>query len=432
MLARGLGRAVLYLQTHDAAPHRDAILHACTHFVGYDAQAEAGRARYNFDLVEASGERDWYLPRLYHAFATGEDVEDGEHLFELIGLLAQAGDAQSRALMYSVFADNAPKFDTRGAEELVDLDGLTGYVFVARQWIAHPLPEDDQWDEDRLLDHAEKRFGADAVTAALAAAQDEDAGKEADLPAYLAQAREKRRLRNEQRPRRPHFPTPEYKTVRAIVDAPRGRATHYLLKRAGRNADDALLLHLAHDLEAEADSARVLHLLYFFGWRPFPLPPHRLLALAQSDDQDTALAAQAALVHVAHPAVRALALAQIAAGNLWHSVDMLTANSAEEDYALLAEITQRPLPPGEFHDLGTSIRRYVEAYPLPLAIPALLGLYENGLCAFCRHSVVETLLSLAPLPQAILHELAWDANEETRAFADPPPHALGDEAFPAG
>lgn len=64
MLARGLGRAVLHLQTHDAVPHREAILHACTHFVGYDVQTDPSRARYNFDLITQGGDRDWYLPRL--------------------------------------------------------------------------------------------------------------------------------------------------------------------------------------------------------------------------------------------------------------------------------------------------------------------------------------------------------------------------------
>lgn len=122
--------------------------------------------------------------------------------FEMMGFLAQDGNTLARTMMYDIFAEDAPKFDTRGAEDLVDLDSLAGYVFVARLWLAHPLPEDDQWEEDVLLDTVEERFGADAVTAALAAAQDEDTDEEAGLPAYLAQARERRALRDVER-RRP-------------------------------------------------------------------------------------------------------------------------------------------------------------------------------------------------------------------------------------
>lgn len=413
MLARGLGRAVLHLQTHDATAYRDIILHDCTHFVGYDAQLEPSRARYNFDLITQGGDRDWYLPHLYHAFATGEDVEMPRQLFELMGLLAQDGDTLARTMMYDTFAEDAPTFDTRGAEDLVDLDGLAGYVFVARQWIKHPLPEDDQWQESHILDTVEERFGAEAVTAALA----ENINEDADLSAYLAQVRERRALRDVERRRPSRPPRPDYESVRNLIDAPRGQASRYRLGRAGRHADKVLMLQLADDLEAEHDPVRILHLLYCFQWQVFPLPPHRLLALAQSDDHDTAFAAQDALAHVTHPDVRAFALTQIEAGDVWRVVDMLTANPAKEDYTLIASLTQRPQPTYEFHNLGASIRAYAKAHSSPLAVPALLGLYENGPCTFCRSSVVDELAALAPLPQAIGRELAWDANMDTRTYA---------------
>ncbi len=417
MLARGLGRAILHLQTHDAIPYRDTILHACTHFVGYDVQTDPSRARYNFDLITQGGDRDWYLPRLYHAFATGEDVEMPIQLFNLMGFLAQDGNTLARMMMYDNFAEDAPELDTTGADVLVDLDGLAGYVFVARQWIKHPLPEDDQWEEDVLLDTVEERFGADAVTAALAATMDENVNEGADLSVYLAQVRERRRLDKANQPKRPQFPVPDYETVRGIVDKPLGRSGQYLLRRAGRFADDALLSRVAGELDAETDPARVLHLLYFFGWAVFPLPPHRLLALAQSGDQDTAFAARAALAHVTHPDVRAFALAQMDTGNVRYLVDMLQMNPAEEDYALMAALTQRPLSADEFHHAGMSILDYVKTHPSPQAVPALLGVYENGLCAFCRSSVVDSLAALTPLPQAIEREIAWDASPDTRTYA---------------
>ena len=419
MLARGLGRAVLHLQTHDAAACREAILHACTHFVGYDVQTDPSRARSNFDLITQGRDRDWYLPRLYHAFATGEDVEMPSQLFELMGLLAQDGNTLARMMMYDNFAEDAPELDTTGAEALVNLDGLAGYVFVARQWNRYPLPEEEHWYEGWLLDTVEERFGTDAVTAALAAAVDANINEEADLPAYLAEAREKRRLWKEKRRGRRQSPAPDYDTVRGLIDAPRGQKTRYSLGRAGQDADDALFSRLASDLDIETDPARVLHLLYFFARRVFPLSPHCLLELAQNGDQDVALAAQKALTHVTHPDVRAFALVQIDAGNVWYSLDMLIANPAEEDYTLMAELTQRPLSIDEFHHVGISILDYVEAHPLADIVPALLNVYENGFCSICRRSVVKHLLSLAPLPDAVLREIVWDCAEDTRMLAVP-------------
>lgn len=432
MLTRGLGRAVLYLQTHDSVPHRGAILHACTHFAGYDAQLEPSRARYNFDLITAGGDREWYLPRLYHAFRTGEDVEDEEQVFDLMGLLAQDGDAVARTLVYDIFARDAPKLDTGGANALVDLDELAGYVFVARQWSRCPLPEDDQWEEDALLNTVEERFGADAVTAALAAAASAGTGEDAGLPAYLAQARERRRLHNKRRRSRPQSSTLDYEAVRAAVNGLPDRRTRSWLRYAGNIMDDALLLRLASDLDAETDMNRLSYLLDCFWQRAFPLPPHRLLALTESDNKDIACAAQDALAHVTHPNVRAFALARIAAGDVWCSVEMLQANPAEEDYMLMAELTQRPLSADEFHFLEIGILRYVEAHPSPNAIPVLLGLYENGPCSYCRISVVKNLLALDGWPKALLREIVWDCAEDTRMLAVPFSFPGGDEPLPTG
>jgi hypothetical protein len=41
VLGLGLGRAILFLRQYDARPYWDIILHACTHWTGYDQQAEA-------------------------------------------------------------------------------------------------------------------------------------------------------------------------------------------------------------------------------------------------------------------------------------------------------------------------------------------------------------------------------------------------------
>jgi hypothetical protein len=73
----------------------------------------------------------------------------------------------------------------------------------------------------------------------------------------------------------------------------------------------------------------------------------------------------------------------------------------------------------EFHDLGTSIRRYLDEHPSPRAVPALLSVYEIGFCSYCRTSIVEDLISLASLPDAVVREIVWDCAEDTRMLAVP-------------
>lgn len=423
MLARGLGRAVLMLQTHDPAPYREEIWHACTHYAGYDMQMEASRGRYNFDLITQGGDLEWFLPRLYRAFATGDDVEMPSQLVETMGLLAQAGDMRAREMMYAAFAEDAPLFDTRGADDLVALDGLAGYVFVARQWLKYPLPEDDNRAEVWLLDDVEERFGAEAVSAAFVAAAADGAQADADEPGklltYLAAVRERCRLWRAERAARPPRALPDYNSVSALLSAPPSTSYRVRLRSAGRRSDKRLRGDLAHALQAEADPARLAGLLHFFSDCPFPLPPQRLLTLARGDDADIALAAQAALSHITHPEVRALALSLLGAGNIWHAVGMLAANPGPGDYVLLGALLHRPWSEHEMHHLGMSIRDYVKVHPSPDAVPVLHRLYEYGPCSFCRSSVVDVWVALAPLPLHIAHEIAWDAEPDVRAYAAP-------------
>src|SRR4051794_649608 len=64
LLEKGLGRAIVYLQTHDAAPFREVILHACTHDLRFDRQLEPSRGRYLFDLVQHTQEPEYYRERI--------------------------------------------------------------------------------------------------------------------------------------------------------------------------------------------------------------------------------------------------------------------------------------------------------------------------------------------------------------------------------
>lgn len=57
-LKRGLGRAVLWLQTHDATPYRDIILHACLYNQAHDPQCEGNRAAYMLDVTVGTGEAE--------------------------------------------------------------------------------------------------------------------------------------------------------------------------------------------------------------------------------------------------------------------------------------------------------------------------------------------------------------------------------------
>jgi hypothetical protein len=49
-LAKGLGRALLYVKTYGLDRVKDLVLHACLHDLSYDAQIEGSRAKWLFAM----------------------------------------------------------------------------------------------------------------------------------------------------------------------------------------------------------------------------------------------------------------------------------------------------------------------------------------------------------------------------------------------
>ncbi|HZO87451.1 MAG TPA: hypothetical protein VFB38_03865 [Chthonomonadaceae bacterium] len=108
LLAQGLGRPLLYLQSHDARPYREVILYACTHDLRYDHQCEDSRAPYLFDLIQRTGEADFYRQRILSSLQNPAEDEDIYQMVGLAYLFAQQGDTAARSMMYSVLHDVPP------------------------------------------------------------------------------------------------------------------------------------------------------------------------------------------------------------------------------------------------------------------------------------------------------------------------------------
>lgn len=414
-LAGGFGRVVLFLRENDAAPFREAILDACLHHRAFDRQAEGYRTDSLFDIMQAAGEPEFYAA--YVRRALGGDNEDYAYgqLYELAARLARSGDAEARRVMYDRFARHAVRQETTGAEDFVVLDGLAGYLFVAEQWRRHPLPEDDPWEEVWLLEKLEKQIGQAEARQAL----EQAARAKPELAAHLAGVEQDRARRDEERAGFKRPPAPAYTELAERVADPKQTVRWQAWRSWAKRLDDDTLTRLGRDLLAGTDRVPLLRLLHLFRERVFPLPIDRLLDLARARDEDIAEAARWALSNLTDPRVRALAL------ELWEAeapplvaLDLLRNNFAPGDYAQVERMALRDrMDADEYHTLGISARRLVEANPAPEAAPTLLALYEHGRCTVCRCSAVELLLSLGPLPPWMQVEGRCDADGETRALA---------------
>lgn len=411
---RGLGRAVLFLLTHDAQPYQETILHGCTTFIGYDAQAEPSRASYLFDIIQATDEPEWYAPRISDMLLSGEEIDAPWQIYELAGLLAKQGDALARQALYTAFARDAARHEVSNADVLIQLDGLEGYLFVVRQLLKNPLPDDDRWWESSFLDKLEEILGKEEAQAGLERA----CAADAELAAHVACIRQEEEQRAKERTKRLPFIVPKYAELRAMIAEDSKQVSRVRLARWGEHADAELLERLAHDTLQESDETRLVKYLHLFQCRHFPLALDRLLVLARDPNQAVASAARQALSPIADPRVRTLALELIAreADEPWEAVDLLASNYWPGDARLIEPLIAREQSEYEFHRLGISVREWFEANPVSEAAALLLILYERGLCVVCRGSVIDLLLSLGPLPARIVEECRYDADLETRTL----------------
>lgn len=423
---RGLGRAVLWLKRGEIVPDRDFLLYACTHNLAYDRQVEDNRALYIFDVIQATGEPEFYVQALQRTLAewdesqeeadneendTGLPVSIGQ-IFDLLALAASGGDLAAKQSLYTFFAEHAAAESTLySADALVAMDGLEGYLFAVRQWIRNPPQESDQWYEASLLEDVEEQFGVEEVQAFLTQA----ALTEPAISAYLARVRAERAAQAEERKQRPKPVKPTYADLRQTIFDTDKRLNRPHLWRWGEKMSNADAEQFASELLAETDSKRLARYLHLFHRRAFPLDLVLLLALAQSTDEAISSTARAALVQIEHPSVRALALEVLDTSlRPWELIEMLTRNFCPGDEEAIERILNRTWDADEMHRLTIDVNHLIEANPQGAFSGALMRLYEEGWCTFCRERVIEKLTGFGPLPTNIVEEGHFDADKATR------------------
>ena len=394
-VAKGLGRAVLYLKTHDSKACRAALLHACTHNLIYDRQCEESRTPYLLELIELTGETESYRNGILAALKSEDDDVDQGQMFELAASFAEKGDSEIKQSMYSAFGRTG--FGLTAADELVRLDGLAGLLFVARSFGSEDA-EERPWQFRHLLETLEKYHGKQTLPA--------------ELENFWRELREYEELCERERQKGPE-PRPDYETVK-----------HSLPRFAwawARNASIQELEMAADDLLAETDQERLVGYLRMFRERPFPRAIDRLLELARSEDDRIAVGSLVALSKIQDARVRALGLGLMTeAGGCGYAVDLLTHNSRDGDYHIIECLLEKRIEPDEYHRLGQGVRTFVEAHRSEEAERPLLLLYENGPCSLCRHGAIEELISINRFPDWMREECQYDAYSETRKLVKSP------------
>jgi hypothetical protein len=439
VLGLGLGRAILFLREHDARPYRDIILRACTRWTGYDQQVEGTRTPYLMTVLDATGEIEWYVEPILASFRASTDRRDQHQLIRLVSELAQDGYAEARTALYERFDRSDTEEPFACASELIEVDGLDGFLYAVDrigatlQLDPDALGDDCDWLLGHLREDAEERCGKEAVqqaldraaldrpdvrayVEALAAFEAEEAAERAAHAAERAGRSTGRGLQGAKR----NAPYEQIKQLITDMEPPwsvRG------LFAWGERASNDDLTRAAADLLVEQDERRLRAYLEIFRRRAFPLTIDRLLSLVHHSNDQIVYSAAEALSRVEHPRIRELALAIIADPTLrdWHQargVAMLLSNFAPPDVQPLVRLLRTPREETGYHAIGFAIVDVLEENLSPEVVPVLHLLYERGPCTNCREKAVKLLRRLGALPDWLLEECRYDASQDLRDDAD--------------
>jgi hypothetical protein len=403
----GLGRAVLHLLDHDARPYREIILDACLHNKAYDPQVEGGRAAYALELVHASGDLALYADAVIRSLVEEADDRDTSQRFQMARLLAQNGNQSARQAMHSAFQAKTMS-DNEVASEFIELDGLTGLIFVVRR-IGELLTQNpERWEDDYLLSVASDIYGKEAVEATLKNAAETDT----NINAYLNAVEENRTLRELNQ--RPDPTSLTYGDVRSLIEANKAGGILHVWAKMASESD---LVLAAHDLIKETDTKKLTLYLRLFSKRNFPLELDHLFRLVELPDGPVPRHALRVLANLEHESIRSLAFSLVETRSSLrdYAIDLLVNNFHDGDHAIIEAWCDAELDLGTLNAFDRSLRDFFAAHPSPEDEGRLLRkLYEREPCAHCRSSVVERLLALGALPETLRRECEYDSYADTR------------------
>ncbi|HEY0603653.1 MAG TPA: hypothetical protein VGD58_12115 [Herpetosiphonaceae bacterium] len=334
-----------------------------------------------------------------------------EQLFDFALIWAQRGHASARRVMYEQCAEFASVGETWGARQLIDLDGMDGFLFIAQRLGEAIDSETDLWDYDYVLRCLEHRIDPEQLRDVLAHAR----SVQAFVDRYLAAVEQFRASRNQPTNQRKAQNLRSFAELSAAIQENPRSVSFVSLRSWGRDASAEEIEQAARTLLTVSDPKQLAAYLTIFGERSFPLDVRSLFPLAWHEDHFVSLRALQILASVQHPDVRALAFELLqddpTDGN---ALALLTHNYQPGDEEFMTMLLAQATDHDAVHALGSAINDVFEQNPTPRAVDLLLTLYERGPCSICRRDFVHRLMEYEALPAWIAAEARYDVDEDTR------------------
>jgi hypothetical protein len=414
-LQKGLGRAVLYVKEHGAEKVQDDILHACLRNLSYDPQIEGHRVRYLFSLIDLTKNDLFYCQRILEALPNVTNNWDEYQLITLLRGFAQRGDEAARKALYAKFEEQQIGDPWSASEQIIELDGLEGLLYVVETLGARLLREPDFTEDSYMIRQAYEQFGEETVTAALL----ERAESSDNVRAYLDKV-----VNNQEIAIRPFSRQRLELTLANIlsqIETGAERFGRYYYLRVGHDAREEDIEPLFTGLLSETRTDQLLRYLWLFTKRAVPRLDKRLFELALSEAEDLQRAAIGVIANIQDPSVHdfALRLLEEQPHSAYRdAIELFAKNYQAGDHKFIESLLDSRSDPDAIHGLGLDLINLAEEQPYQELKNCVLWVYEHTPCAHCRSEVVRILIKRNWASEVLLLECLWDVFDETRDLAE--------------
>lgn len=404
---RGLGSIISFLRDYKKNNRRytKAIIYTCTHNTAYDPQCDGSKAQYLWEVIQLSVDSDFIQDKVLEALRITEEGWDLIQIYELANLFCKNGNIKARQVMREQFKYNEAFNTFLGAEQIIDLDGMEGLIFVMEAIGEKILSSDEYIEDDLLLEFAEAKFGKDDVSDLL----ERESLANYKIKAYVDSVNRTKDIRKSTLRREC-----TYEDIKQIINGDKVGHVYYLGSWGRRTTEENLLM-VAKEFLNETKNKKLIPYLYIFSRRTFPLDHEKIIDLALSKNKKISNAALEALSNIKNSRIHEIAIDLI--NKPEKELDVLPLfikNYEGNDYLILKEIIFRRYNRHKFHNVSGMIMDIIENNKVKECLEMLVEIYNIGQCTSCRKRCIEIMIKNGGMPGWIAEEAEHDSSLEIR------------------
>lgn len=406
-LAKGLGRAVGW--SARGVLEDGPLLDACLRDKRFDRQIDERRSNWLWKIIASSGAERRILDSILEGFQQTA-TEDLDQLCGLAVHYARQGASSFTRRLHEIVAEKPVPFCAWiGEQDLLELCGEQGFLFIARARGASL--SDRTWDcEDaEIVDSAMERFGNEQVEALLQNSADaairrfERAWKESQAPRESTQ-----RMAEQER---------GTLLIDSIVQSARSARYGVAFRGIGMRATEAELEQVLDALWTAHEPNVIANLLMVFSNRQLPRFDPRLFSFCRHGEEKVRSAAFRAIARNSHPLVREFAIEQLHRPTMdVRVIRLFVHNYHPGDEQLLLAKAELPTDENQLHWCLMDALDLLEKNPESDSSQLGLIVYAKTPCAMCRSRAVKRLVEQRVAPDWLLSECRDDCDKETRAL----------------